>query len=63
MQLESVERHFGSDLLNKRSLVDISDHNLDLVISRIQQSFPNSGLVMVQGHLLSEGVHVPRQRV
>ena len=43
--------------------LDISDFDLDQVISRIQHDFPNAGLVMIQGHLLSEGVHVPRQRV
>ena len=43
--------------------VDICDHDLDEVITRINHNFPNSGLVMIQGHLLSEGVHVPRQRV
>lgn len=42
---------------------DISDHDLDEIIVRIHRSFPNSGLVMIQGHLLSEGVHVQRQRV
>ena len=32
-------------------------------MTRIQYNFPNSGLVMMQGHLMSEGVHVQRQRL
>ena len=43
--------------------MEICDHDLDQVVSRIQHDFPNAGLVMIQGHLLSEGVHVQRQRV
>ena len=43
--------------------VDIFDHDLDQVVSRIQHNFPNAGLVLIQGHILSERIHVQRQRV
>ena len=34
--------------------IDICDHDLDQIVSRIQHGFPNTVLVMIQGHLLSE---------
>ena len=35
--------------------VDICDHDFDQVVSRTQHDFPNAGLVMIQGRILSEG--------
>lgn len=45
------------------SYTDISDADLDEMVKSIQHNFPNAGLVMVQGHLQSMGVHVQRRRL
>ena len=41
----------------------ISDQALDQEIYRIKSDFPNSGEVMIAGHLLSRGIHVQRQKL
>ena len=43
--------------------VDITDSQLDDKIMSIKQSHPNDGEVMMRGHLLHEGVRVPRSRI
>ena len=45
------------------SYTDISDQDLYDLVRTIQRNFPNAGLVMIQGHLHSQGVHVQRYRV
>ena len=56
-------RHLTEQSVTLSPYVDIFDHNLDQVVSRIQHDFPKAGLVMIQGHILSEGIHVQRQRI
>ena len=41
----------------------ISDQALDHEIYQIKLTFPNSGEVMIAGHLLSRGIHIQRQRL
>lgn len=41
----------------------IADQALDHEIYQIKLNFPNSGEVMITGHLLSRGIHVQRQRL
>ena len=43
--------------------VFLSDAELDTLVQSIQHNFPNAGLVIVQGHLQSMGIHVQRARV
>ena len=42
---------------------DISDHDLDQKVHDVQHSQPNCGLVMIQGHLASQGTIVQRRRL
>ena len=42
---------------------DISDVQLDSVITTIKVSHPNDGEVMLAGHLLSQGICVPCSRL
>jgi len=42
---------------------DISDANLDDVVSSIQQQNPNCGQGLLQGYLREYGIHVQRQRL
>ena len=44
-------------------LSSLSDQDLYDLGRTIQRNFPNAGLVMIQGHLRSQGVHVQRHRV
>lgn len=39
----------------------LSDQQLDEVIVSIKQDHPNDGEVLMQGHLLRQGIRVPRQ--
>ena len=41
----------------------IANQALDHEIYQIKLNFPNSGEVMIAGHLLSRGIHVQRQRL
>lgn len=63
MQLELVEQPLATSQREEYNIIAICDRDLDEVVTRIHHNFPNSGLVMIQGHLMSEGVHVQRQRV
>ncbi len=49
--------------INTSAYTDISDHDLDEVMTTTQHNYPNAGLVILQGLLVSEGVHVQRQRL
>ena len=42
---------------------DVSDAELDSIITTLMRNFPNSGITMMWGHLRSMSVHVPRRRV
>ena len=42
---------------------DLSDDDLDSLIFKIVQSFPNFGCRMIDGHLKHLGHHVPRSHV
>ena len=42
---------------------DVSDSELDSIITTLVRNFPNSGITMMWGHLRSMSVHVPRRRV
>ena len=39
---------------------DISDHDLDLVVVKLQQQYPNCGQSLLQGHLRSRQIFIPR---
>jgi hypothetical protein len=41
----------------------LSDHNLDKAIKEIKLLHPHSGISMLQGHLRSRNIIVPRHRV
>ena len=41
----------------------ITDALLDERVAKIKTDFPNSGEVMVNGHLMAQGIHVQRQRL
>ena len=41
----------------------ITDLELDEKVAEIKQKFPNSGQVMINGHLMSQNVHVQRRRL
>lgn len=42
---------------------DHTEENLQSAITAIKQDFPNSGEVMVQGHLRAQGINVQRSRI
>ena len=42
---------------------DVSDAELDSIITTLVKNFPNSGITMMWGHIRSTSVHVPRSRV
>ena len=42
---------------------DVSDAELDSIITTLVRNFPNSGITMMWGHPRSMSVHVPRRRV
>ena len=41
----------------------ISDTDLDLKVQQIKSTHPNDGEVMLTGHLLSQGIKVPRSKL
>ena len=41
----------------------VTDSELDEKVSKIKEEFPNSGEVMINGHLLAQNVHVQRQHL
>ena len=45
------------------NFTDISDYQLDELVQELQLRFPNSGQVILMGHLRSRGVIVPRHRL
>ncbi|KDR71498.1 hypothetical protein GALMADRAFT_143763 [Galerina marginata CBS 339.88] len=47
----------------RRPFIDLSDEDLDLLVSDICTHHPLAGIVIVRGHLESRGVHVPFLRV
>ena len=59
----TVWRHLQEQNITLSSYTDISDQDLYDLVRTIQRNFPNAGLVMIQGHLRSQGVHVQRHRV
>ena len=42
---------------------DISDHELDRIVSEIKRNFPNCGFRLMEGHLLRRGIRIPQHRV
>ena len=48
---------------NIEAFSTVTDTELEEKISVIKRDFPNSGEVMITGHLLSQGIHVPRKRL
>ena len=42
---------------------DVSDAELDSIITTLVRNFPNSGITMMWGYLRSMSVHVPRRTV
>ena len=50
-----------SDLMS--TYTDITDRELDDKITTLKQVHPNDGEVMIAGHLLSEGIKVPRAKL
>ena len=42
---------------------DISEAELDSIMSTLVRNFPNSGITMMWGHLRSMSIHVPRRKV
>ena len=45
------------------SYTDISDSDLDAVMSLLDSRFPQNGIVMIWGHLRSINIFVTRQKV
>ncbi len=39
----------------------LSDQQLDVILQRIKQNHPNDGEVLLQGHLIHQGIRVPRR--
>lgn len=56
-------RRLHEQNISTSAYTDNSDHDLDELVKAAQHNFPNAGLVMTHGHLLSEGVHVQRRRL
>ena len=54
-------KHYGLSV--KQTYAEISDNELDQIVSGIVQDFPNSGYKSVRGHLVSRGVRVQESRV
>lgn len=44
----------------KNNCADISTNQLDEIVKEIKTNFPNDGEVMLNGHMLSRGIKVPR---
>ena len=59
----TVWRHLQEQTIMLSSYTDVSDQDLYDLVRTIQRNFPNAGLVMIHGHLRSQGVHVQRHRV
>ena len=59
----TVERRMHTYHLSSRSFSNITDDNLDDTIKAILSSFPSMGEKLTQARLLSQGIHVPRQRL
>ena len=57
----TLQRRAGEWNINRFTV--ISNQALDNEIYQIKQNFPNSGEVMITGHLLSRGIHIQRQRL
>ena len=49
--------------MKSRRYTDIDDEALEAVISDINRNHPHSGVAMIQGHLQSRGILVPRHKV
>ena len=54
----TVWRRLQEQNITLSSYTDISDQDLYDLVRTIQRNFPNAGVVMIQGHLRSQGVHV-----
>ena len=59
----TIWRRLQEQNITLTSYTDINDQDLDDGVHAIQHNFPNAGLVMIQGHLRSEGVCVQRHRI
>ncbi|XP_064395913.1 uncharacterized protein LOC135342950 [Halichondria panicea] len=46
-----------------RNYSDISDQELEDMLTNLIQQFPNTGLPIMSGHLLSLGIHIQRRRI
>ena len=51
------------NILISNQYADISDQELDAIVSTIKHTFPNCGNKQLQGHLLSQGYRVQQQRI
>jgi hypothetical protein len=54
-------KQYGLSVKNTYS--DMNDNQLDRIVSKIVQDFPNSGYKAVRGHLISCGVRVQESRI
>ena len=62
--LSTIRRRMTQYGLTVGSLYsDVSDQELDSIVSRIKILFPNCGFRMMQGHLLTQGHRVSQARV
>ena len=47
--------------VNTTGYSDISEAELDSVITTLVQDYPNNGITMMWGHLISMNIHIPRR--
>lgn len=48
---------------NIKRFSDISDRELDVIMANCLEDFPQAGQVMLQGHMISLDLHIPRERL
>ena len=48
---------------NIKRFSSISDRELDIIMTNCLGDFPQAGQVMLQGHMVSLDLHIPRQRL
>ena len=64
VSLSTIRRRMTQYGLNISSLyTDITDQELDRVVSETKVLFPNSGFRMMQGHLLNQGYRITQARI
>ena len=63
MSRSTLYHHLEAAGVSTNDYTDLTDENLDQVITTIKVEHPNDGEVLMRGHLLRMGIRVTRQQL